>query len=262
MFSWLQRLVAGPEYEPLRASAYPQPMFVPAPPPVANLELRAESRDACFPFEVQLDVHYALRNGGSVADPLLIAQAGIGRRAREVAARHRLTEAEQLRGELQVALARRIEIETTGVVAWASCLAVGADQRFVEAIRRYEALHRQELTRVWYREAEEAEIKYLGQMLDDPRRATAWWFQKNPDEVQRLPDIAQTFTTLRSALEEADTTSIDGDSWNKLFEEFHAVADTPARYLLGYQISQILGAHGLKDLADRARLLNGDAPTA
>ena len=128
MFAWFCRLFTDPHRtsEPLPPPAQAAPWYPPEPisPPVANTVVRVESRDPCFPFEVHLVVRHGTRNATSVVNPLLIAQAGIDRRAREVAAKFSLTEGARLQADLEVALSQRIEVERTGVVAWASCLAV------------------------------------------------------------------------------------------------------------------------------------------
>jgi hypothetical protein len=256
MFSWLQRSMDGfPD-----APASPP---VPTPAPSANLILRPVSRDDHFPFEVHLMVRYWAEDGVALPDPFLVAQAGIDRRTRLVTRQYSITEAKRVRRELEVALIEGKQVESTGVVAWATCLDVSSPTRFVEMLRRHEELRRQETIRVWEREAEEAEITYLSRMIEDPVKATAWWFRQHPTEVLRLPEIARTFQALRDDLagQSRDRVESEGDSWDEIFAEFQRRANPSARYLLAHQLNRILNEHKLGDLADRARILDGGLPT-
>ncbi|WIM95554.1 hypothetical protein ACTOB_007671 [Actinoplanes oblitus] len=240
-----------------------EPARLPPPPPSQpNLTVQVESRDACFPFEVRLLVRYAVLDHAVTENPFAVATAGVLRRARTVARDHKITETVLLSGELEIALSKRLEVDATGVVAWASCLQVSANEQLREAVWRYEALRRQETMRVWSREAEEAEIAYLGRLLDDPSRATAWWFRRNPEAIQQLPEIARTFKALRAELAGSDDlgTGDGGDGWDGIFADFQRRADPAARLLLAHQLHQVFVEHQLADLADRARLLDGNPP--
>ncbi|KHD75428.1 hypothetical protein [Actinoplanes utahensis] len=234
---------------------------VPAPAPSPNLVIRPASRDDHFPFEVHLVVRYWTGEGVSVPDPFLIAQTGIDRRVRRIARQYPITEAKRVRRELEVALNGEDEVESTGVVAWAGCLGVYAATQHIEVIRRYEELRRSETLRVWERETEEAEIAYLSRMIDDPTKATAWWFRQNPDAVRQLPEIARTFQELRADLtgHRQEVRESNGDSWDEIFAEFERRANPSARYLLEHQLHRIFTEHKLGDLADRARLIDGNA---
>ncbi|GIE27438.1 hypothetical protein Ait01nite_004830 [Actinoplanes italicus] len=253
MYRWFQRYADEAE----NSAATPE-----APAPTANLILRPVSRNDHFPFEVHLAVRYWIADGVAVPDPFLVAQAGIDRRTRPVTRQYPITETSRVRRELEVALSAQKEVESTGVVAWATCLGVSSPTRFVEVVRRHEELRRQETIRDWEREAEEAEITYLSRLIDDPAKATAWWFRQHPDEVLRLPEIARIFQTLRDDLagRARDEMGSDGDSWDEIFAEFQRRAEPSARYLLGHQLNRILTEHELGDLAARARMLDGGLP--
>ncbi|GAA2672277.1 hypothetical protein [Actinoplanes palleronii] len=264
MFRWLQRIADGAQESTGMPTDPVAPLLgaPPPSPPEANFIVKVESRDACFPFDVHLVVRYGLLDGAAVGDPLVVAKAGVDRRVRAVARQHTLTETTRLRGELEIELSRQAQVESTGVVAWASCVAVYAHKQLIEEVWRYEALRRQETTRIWNRETEEAEITYLSRMIDDPSRATAWWLRQNPDAIQKLPEIARTFKALRADLDEEGIGRANGtrDNWDEIFADFCRRADPSARYLLEHQLNQVFVENKLDDLADRARLLNGDPP--
>lgn len=256
MFRWLSRMCAAFTYR--APDVPPPPIFLPEPisPPTTNTVLRAESRHPYFPFEIHLHVRYALRDGAAVADPLLIAQAGIGRRLQPLARALPLTEVVRLRQEIELSLSQRHNVDSTGVVAWASCIAVQADERLVEVIRRYEALRRHETSRAWTREDEEAEIAHLSRLLEDPRRATAWWFTRHTEDVSRLPEVADTFVELRARLSEPSAAG-DSDDWDKIFRDFQSQAGPADRHMVDQMISRLFQRYELPDLAARARNLDG-----
>ncbi|WP_030436207.1 hypothetical protein [Actinoplanes subtropicus] len=250
--TWQQRLMAH-----LAPPEAIDPATSPAPIPVPVTVIPADSCDASFPFEVHLGIRYGLRGEPRGGDPALIARAGITRRVRRVAAHLPLTDYVYLRSELEAALSQRVEVDQSGVVAWASCLTVTADEQDLAIIRQRDVLRRRESLRLWAGAEEEAEIAYLGRLLETPKRATAWWFRKNPDEVERLASIAQTFDTVRTELARTD----DGeamDDWNTVLADFHRDADPAARFLLNHLITKLMRDNKLDDLAERARRLNGE----
>jgi len=250
--NWQQRLMAH-----LAAPDAANPATFPAPVPVPVTVIQAESRDAGFPFEVHLTMRYGVRGEPRGGDPALIARAGITRRVRQVAGHIPLTDYDYLRSELEAALSQRVEVDQSGVIAWASCPAVTADEQDLAIIRQREALRRRESWRIWATAEEEAEIAYLGRLLETPRRATAWWFRKNPDDVERLPLIAQTFESVRADL----ARTVDGeavDDWNTVLADFHREAEPSARLVFNRLITKLMLDNKLDDLADRARRLTNE----
>lgn len=267
MFHWLQRVMSDPQDGPPMTARAPEPSAGTETTvgPVANLVMRAESRNEHFPFQVHLMVRYWAEDGVAVPDPFVIAQAGIERRVLAVTRLHSITEPNRVRRELEVALTPGKQVECTGIVAWGQCLDVQSPKRYVEVLRRHEELRRQETIRVWERETEEAEITYLSRMIDDPARATAWWFRQHPDSVRDLPEIARTFQALRADLagrafagDGVPDTDGSADSWDEVVAEFHRRAEPSDRFLLAHQLQRIFTELKLEDLADRTRRLDGN----
>lgn len=231
--------------------------------PTTHLTL--DSRHPYLRFTVGLVIRYSVSGPASrLSDAFLIARAGIQRRAGRVSGQLTVAEPELLRAELEAALHNRLPVDDTGVTAWAHCTGVEVDPDERAAIEYHErAMRRLQLAR-WQHEAQEYEIAYLGDLITDPRRATAWWFTKNLDKVEHLAATAATFTSLRNTLAPAGVAAGEApDGWEQIMTEAGAVP--AARHLISTQAARIFAEYGQPRLAERVRRLstqNGHVTTS
>ena len=217
-----------------------------------------------MPFTVKLTVKYVL-NGQAKPNhqAAAIARAGIARRAEKVSCQWTLTETERLRDELYTVLCTRLPVEQTGVEAWAEYVEVDVDPKDLEALQYYESIQRRERMLRWRYEGREYEIAFFIDLMNDPRRATAWWFIHNQNKEGAIDDlirVASTFTTLRNELigapaamgaEQDKYELLNSDSPGQVVDDFLRGAEKIERYYLHQRLEQMFTQCNRQDLVER-----------
>ncbi len=228
-----------------------------------NVRLALPSVDPDFPFQVDLAVRYDVdRRTAIPPQPLLIATGDIARRARDVAGQWPLTAAAQLRAELEIALSHRLGGEYPGVVSWAHCTSVTADDELVNAVRRRQEAQRNAQIRSWQWEEQARQIAMLHDIITDPRHATAWWLLKNEDKVDQLVEMARRFRELREVLNATvpDQRPSPSDQLAVLVTAFWERSDGVAREHLIRDVSRLFVTYRSPDLVAGAQsLLDGES---
>ncbi|GGI86341.1 hypothetical protein GCM10011581_24300 [Saccharopolyspora subtropica] len=215
--------------------------------------LLLRSSDPALYFDVKLSVEFTWTGTGPA--PLTagdIAVRGVARRAEEVSKLRALTECERLRAELNIALLHWEPVAMTGVHARAHCVSVEADPELIAGVAAREETIRRRTVLSWQREQREDEVRWLGSLITDPLRATAWWFADNLDKPDQLVKVAQDFQLLRTTLEPEQS-----DSAGRLVDEFLDDADKAERMWLLETLLNAFGTYGRSDLADRLRTRYG-----
>jgi hypothetical protein len=258
--TWFASRRADPDWDQPTALRQEAPATTPAPPVAAdttpNLRIPLPSSDELFPFTFSLAVRCIVdgRTPMVPQDPLLIAKGAVVQRIAPLARSLPVTEAQRLRAEVEADLCKPQPVAGTPVVAWAHCLSVEVPEEWLDVVRRRQQALQDAVVQAWKWQEQEQEIQFLGNLITDPRRATAWWLMRNTDQVDRLVDTARQFQELREIL--AESGDLPGqESMATLVERFWLEAAGPARDLLTQHVAHLFDRHGRGDLAEQAKAL-------
>ncbi|HZE37664.1 MAG TPA: hypothetical protein VE172_02530 [Stackebrandtia sp.] len=224
--------------------------------PTVEITMVLNSRDDYLKFTARLRM--TVVTDGTPApdtDATRIGMHGLRLRAQAVAERFSVLQADELRNELELTLHKCVRINDSGVASSASCLEVTANEDDVAVLARYEDAMRIRRLGKLSTEMDEHSISYFGNLLSDPHRATAWWFNRNINQVEKLPAVADTFTQLRSQLHGPafveEPVRDEPDTPGAVIDDFVATMDESGKDLLARWVTKLLRDYQRDDLLQR-----------
>lgn len=267
--SWFARLVAWwsewSRNRQTRAGAGAQGWAGQAMGLESNLKLGLPSVNPEFWFQTEFVVWYHVdrRIKPSPTDPLTVAKGDVSWRAQQIARTLPITEVEQCRAVLEMAVSEPRQVGHTGVVSWAHCTLLTADPTQQEAVDARQDSTRREQMREWQWADEEHQIGRLAELVTDPLRATAWWLLAHQNAADRLDTVAEQFCRLRDRLVPPQQPTADmSDSVGRVVDEFCARADPMAVEQLTKWTARLFETYQQDMLASRLREVHEGSDTA
>ncbi|MBB5922052.1 hypothetical protein FHR81_003104 [Actinoalloteichus hoggarensis] len=152
------------------------------------------SCDPHFDFQVTLTVGFTVAAiGVRPANPQAVALAGLSSRAEEISRRRSLTEAQRLRGELDIGLAQALRVADTGVEAWGFCAEIEVDPDLLAAVAGRQQARRRAAVGEWEEAERRSRESRMRTLITDPLQATAWWYAGHQDQPKELAEVAKAF---------------------------------------------------------------------